>query len=300
MRKSLILLAFSIGVFTIAFAQSANPSSSSSGAQAQDILNAARAAFWSNPKAPPLKSFVIQALRRYTRNGQQYEVEMTLEALLPDKLLQTDSVFMSVGVGQTTVRAVNGAQAWYTSENDSTVKASKKMITGGQVGSGKAVPPWASEFGFGGNVMPKESSVTQGIHASLARLLLVCLLTTSTAFPIEFTYAGQAVAPDGKQADVLQVTGPNGFATQLFLHPQTHQVMMLSYQARKRAKGEDGRTGTFDAEMRWTFSEYRNVEGWKLPHLLIVYMDGKPVEEVTIRKVKLNPSLKPEKFSPKQ
>jgi hypothetical protein len=62
----------------------------------------------------------------------------------------------------------------------------------------------------------------------LARLLLGVIAGTQPSFPVTFSYAGQAESPDGK-ADVLDVKGPDGFATRLFLDAGTHLPLMLTY-----------------------------------------------------------------------
>ena len=46
--------------------------------------------------------------------------------------------------------------------------------------------------------------------------------------PLEFKYAGQAEAPDGK-ADVLEVQGPDGFTAKLFVDGKTHLPLMLTW-----------------------------------------------------------------------
>jgi len=52
------------------------------------------------------------------------------------------------------------------------------------------------------------------------------------SYPLTFTRAGQAEAPQGK-ADVLEVKGPDGsnFSARLFISSQSHQPIMVSWQA---------------------------------------------------------------------
>jgi len=307
MRGILLTLAFALSAPGAALAQqSVTPET-----QAQEILKQARAAIWDETKSKPLQSLSINASRRFARGERQVEVEMTLEALFPDKFLQTDTITHSVGFGFTAMRAVNGSQAWFSAEsNTSAVEAAKLAMAGlppksgskrisiqsGQPGGGMGA--MLGNLGGVAGARPPEQSAEQSIHVGFARLLLVWLGATPSSMPVEFTYAGQAVAQaDGKKADVLNVTGPNDFAARLFIHSDTHQVLMLSYKAVSRNRdAQEASANASEAEARWVVSDYRNVNGLSLPHRLVIFLDGRPVEEVNIKKVKINPSLKPSMF----
>jgi hypothetical protein len=60
------------------------------------------------------------------------------------------------------------------------------------------------------------------------RLALGMFATSFPVFPLQFTHAGQAEAPDGK-ADVLDVKGEGGFAARLFVDARTHLPLMLTW-----------------------------------------------------------------------
>ena len=300
MRSILLTLALALSVSSAAPAQQA----SAPDERAQEVLKQARAAIWGETKSKPLQSLSINASRRFARGERQVEVEMTLEALFPDKFLQTDALYTGVGFGFTAMRGVNGSQAWFASEsNASAADSAKRAIAGlpaesssNQSGGGMGV--MLGELGGVAGVRPPEQSAEQSIHAGFARLMLVWLCATPSSLPVEFTYAGQAVAQaDGKNADVLNVTGTNNFASRLFIHPQTHQVLMLSYKAGSRNRGaQEASANGAESEVRWAVSDYRKVDGLNLPHQLVIFLDGRPIEEVIIKKVKINPSLKPNKF----
>jgi hypothetical protein len=299
MRSILLTLAFTLSVSSAALAQQ----SAASETQAQEILKQARAAIWDEAKSPPLQSLSINASRRFTRGERQFEVEMTLEALFPDKFLQTDALYTGVGFGLTTMRGVNGSQAWFSGESGASAADAAKRAQAGlppesisnQSGGMSAI---LGDLGGVAGVRPPEQTKEQSIHAGFARLMLVWLCATPSSLPVEFTYAGHAVAQaDGKKADVLNVTGTNNFAARLFIHPETRQVLMLSYKAGSRNRGQqEASANAADPEVRWVVSDYRIVDGLNLPHQLAIFLDGRPVEEVTIKKVKINPSLKPNKF----
>ncbi|HSK09309.1 MAG TPA: hypothetical protein VK911_07015 [Vicinamibacterales bacterium] len=61
-----------------------------------------------------------------------------------------------------------------------------------------------------------------------ARLVLGLFPGSPDAYPLQFSYAGEAEAPDGK-ADVLDVTGEGGFAARLFVDAATHLPLMLTW-----------------------------------------------------------------------
>ena len=172
-----------------------------------------------------------------------------------------------------------------------------------------------------------------------ARLTLGMFAASLPAFPLEFTSAGQAEAPDGK-ADVIDVKGADGFAAKLFADSRTHLPLMLTWMAREPlvlSMGGPGRAGsaggggttiTYGAgqggsatpgdrnqmlqdlearrkeaeaklrtvEYRLYYSDYKDVAGIKVPHTLQRSIDGKPSEEVTLEKVRVNVKIDAKKF----
>src|SRR5215813_7173975 len=66
-------------------------------ARAQEILKQARAAMWDGAKSKSLQSLSLTANCRLTRRGN--EIELTLEALFPDKFLQTEIINLGLGPG---------------------------------------------------------------------------------------------------------------------------------------------------------------------------------------------------------
>ena len=51
-----------------------------------------------------------------------------------------------------------------------------------------------------------------------------------------------------------------------------------------------------DVDYRWAFSEYKNVGGLNLPHVITRSEGGTPTEEWVISKYKTNPKLTADKF----
>jgi len=80
-----------------------------------------------------------------------------------------------------------------------------------------------------------------------AKLALGMFASSPATFPLEFTYAGEAEAPDGK-ADVINVKGEGDFKVILFLDGKTHMPLMLSWMDKEPVvitmnSGGPGRAG---------------------------------------------------------
>lgn len=96
--------------------------------------------------------------------------------------------------------------------------------------------------GPGGSVDPEKMTPAQKAdadrqrllmaHQEFARLALGLFAASPAAYPLEFTYIGQAAAPDGT-ADVLEVKGEGGFTGRLFIDAASHLPLMLTWQGRE-------------------------------------------------------------------
>lgn len=162
-----------------------------------------------------------------------------------------------------------------------------------------------------------------------ARLTLGMFGTSYSAFPVQFAYAGEAEAADGK-AYVIDVKGPEDFTARLFVDAKTSLPLMLSWMAPEpiapttvtRGGGPGGTQGgrqmseeemkkmMDDAaarrkeaeanrrtvEYRVYYSNFRSVGGLKLPHTMQRSIDGKPTEEMTFDSIKVNPKIDSKKF----
>ncbi len=310
MRSVLLALAFALSVSLPAQAQPT--SAAAPEARAQAVLKQARAAIWDETKAKPLESLSLTASHRLARGENQ--IEMTLDALLPDKFSQTVVINLGLGFGNDLIliQTINGSQAWSEVISPGAAMAApgknKKRVGDGAGAAQKVANNMAGlaarmaaelsgmsdDFGSTGNSSGANSAdqINQplAIQAGFTPLLLVWLLTAPPLLPLECAYAGQAKTQNGGQtADVLDLKGPHNFAARLFIDQRTRRVMMLTYK-----------TGTSKVETRWTASDYRNVNGLTLPHRLTRHTGDQLTEEIEIQKVKVNPSLKPDKFEKKE
>jgi hypothetical protein len=74
---------------------------------------------------------------------------------------------------------------------------------------------------------PRKARVTS-VKQDFVRLTLGMFATSFASYPLTFTPAGQAEAPQGK-ADVLDVKGAGNFAIKFFINSETHLPIMISW-----------------------------------------------------------------------
>jgi hypothetical protein len=90
---------------------------------------------------------------------------------------------------------------------------------------------------------------------------------------------GEVEAPTGR-SDMVAITGPDGLAASLFLDQASHLPLMLTYA---------GLRPRFRAPTRTLFlSDYREVDGIRLPHSLSRATNGEVVEEWEIDRWRVN------------
>ena len=147
----------------------------------------------------------------------------------------------------------------------------------------------------------------------LARLMLMWFLTTDA--PV--AWVGTAQSPDGT-ADVVEVKPAEGAATRVFLDSTTHMPVMTTTTglgggrgrrgggADGRAGGADGRAGGADGRagapaqpitIETHLSEYKAVNGIKLPHLITRGVNGQTNEEWELKNYRINSNLKQNTFT---
>jgi hypothetical protein len=296
MREKFLIL---ILVIAAAMAElGAGMSAQDAATRAQQLINQGRAALGGDK----LKSLSVTG--NYRRRFGQMEMsgEVIYDLLLPDKMMKTETMNPAPGIEITRLETINGDDVWEDQQ---------------QHGGGGGI--MIIRRGPGGPAAdPKraQAAMQQGIRSDFARLSIGWLLTTPSSFPVEFSFAGQAEAPEGK-ADVLDVKGPGGFAARLFLDQKTHRPLMLTFNGRKphivtqtapagrRSPEEmEKRSKEMEAEadkqpeveFRIHFSDYREVNGVSIPHKMTRSIEDEVNEEMEIKNVKINPQFKPEKF----
>jgi hypothetical protein len=300
MKKNLSLV-LAVMVMSAVGLQAQDPS-----ARAQEVLKQARAALGGDAKLGAIQSLSLSGnYRRVVQaDAPQMEGEIELNYLLPDKFMKAETMSLPMpGASMTMIEGINGDQYF----------ADRQTGGGGMV-----------MIRRGDETPQGQEILKRSLRADFARQLIGFLLMPPASFPVEFTYAGEAEAEDGR-ADVLDVKGADGFAARLFLDKQMHRPLMLSYQgpaqrfvmrtqqqsagsreeaekmvkeAQERGQGQP-RPPVEMVEVRLHFSDYKSVDGVLLPHHISRSSNGQFIEEWEIKKFKINPPLKADKFQKK-
>ena len=235
------------------------------------------------------------------------EGELQVRVELPDKL-RRDEDLSPPGGGPAIVRTevLNGATVW--DENS----GGGRMFTGRFGGGGGRGGPGGDVQGGGRaqiDPVQLEDAQRRARQTELARFALVWLLTTDG----QVGWIGTAEAPDGK-ADVLEIAPAAGPALRLFLDASSHMPLMVTWQGagpqlmiagRRGGRGEargdvpaGGRgPGGPPATLQITLSDYKAVNGVKLPHLMTRGANDMTLEEWTIDSYRVNQAFRADVFS---
>jgi hypothetical protein len=152
----------------------------------------------------------------------------------------------------------------------------------------------------------------EGVRQDLARWLLGLFCGSAGVYPTQISSGGVAESPDGR-ADVLDITGPEGFAVRLFIHAETRLPLMASWMAPDvlgavRALSRPGQadpTATAEqliertVEHRLYFADYRRVGAVRWPFRVRRSVDGEVVEDLTFDRFDINPAFDARVFEPR-
>jgi hypothetical protein len=283
-------------------------------ARALEILKQARTAIGGEEKIGSIQSLTLKGKFRRVMQEREMSGEREFNFLLPDKFMKSDTLIVSgSSTSFTNYRALNGNESW----------------TGGGPGSNGGMMFLSRD----GSKPTKEQmekierEQAQRFRDEYARYLLALLLTQPSGYGIEFNYAGEAVADDGR-ADVIDATGPENFAVRLFIDKESHLPLMLTYrapkprvfttmmrssnhdgdkkkqedalkEAREKAAQEVATAKPEEVEMQLRFADYRKTGGLLLPHRITQGSEGEVNEEWEIKTYEFNPQFKADKFQKK-
>lgn len=262
----------------------------------------------------------LQALRAegpFRRSMGQRDMEgvLTLTIVRPDKFRRSEEfgmAGMSGGPTMERISALNGDTAWDDMQSRGGMGGGMRMMMRGPDGAGGPTPE------------QMEQARVRRMRTELQRWTVALLLES----PQPFTDAGVAQSPDGK-ADMLETKDEAGRQVRLFLDQETHLPLMLQYQEVRPRMGATGRGGRAGgppqgregerqrpseeeikqrmeelrkqgppeaSRLAMYFSDYREVDGVKLPHRMTISVDGTPTEEWTVEKFQVNPDVKASDF----
>ena len=319
-------------------------------AKAVEIVKKARAVIGKEDKIKAVQNVVAEGTFKQSMGQRNLEGPLEITMAMPDKIYR--SITRSMGpMEMVQIDVLNGNTVW----ND--MQSSQPMPQGFGGGGGMR----------GGGAMGFLDQATQERNRrnDLARVMLGWFLLAPSGLNAEYTYVGEAKAPDGT-ADIIGVKTADGLVAKLYIDQQTHQLLQLSYKdkdpsamfrggapgggqggVRANPQGGQGQGGqggqrgpggmspeefnklpqaekdkiqaeqrarneARQAEMKaayekapevdfqWSFSEYKEFNGLKLPTVLTKAVGGNPNEEWVISKFKINEkNVKPEKFEKK-
>lgn len=307
------------------------------GQDASKVLSLMREALGGDKKLAAVKTVAVTG-RSARVNGESTapatDFEIAME--LPDKYMKREVV---ATIGTNTIARTSGFNGEGLIEaTDTPPSMGGGMMVMRMGGPGGPAP--------GAQATPEQAAAMrknalQAAHEEFTRLTLGMFASSFSAFPIEFSYAGQAESPDGK-ADVIGIKGSDNFQARLFVDSATHLPLMLTWMAKEpltmqnvtgpgrgtssgganvvqfgaggggaqqmtpeqrdqmmkdiqdRMKEAEAKRRT--VEYRLYYGDYQDVSGVKLPFKLQRTIDGKPSEEMTLEKVKVNQKIDPKKF----
>jgi len=298
-------------------------------ADVKRVLSDVRTALGGEEKLAAVKNMAIEGqVMRASQNGSAAsDFEMAFE--LPDRYVKID-VFASINGMDLKRRAgFNGNEAIDDRDMPNMGGGGGMMhvMTMGPGGptTGQASPEQLAE--------QKKLLLAQS-KKEFARLVLGLLGTSTPAFPVEFKYAGEAQAQDGK-AEVLEVQGADGFTAKFFVDGKTHLPLMVSWMDKEPLRvqmggpgGASGGSGNVQmigrgggspeemkkmqqdmaermkqaeanrrtVEFRTFYTDYKAFGGVNLPTRIQRSIDGVPVEEMKLEKVKVNQKIDAGKF----
>jgi len=175
---------------------------------ADSVLGNARKALGGEAKIASVKTFIANGRTRQVRGENLVPIEFEIQAELPDKYSRRDE-FPAQDAGPVTAGFAGEAL----------VLIPRPVPPPPRPGM-PAPPPAAMEAQLRARLMQSKQD--------FARLLLGMFAGTTAAFPVTYSYVGQAEAPQGK-ADVVEVKGPANFTARLFI-ADTGLPIMLSWQ----------------------------------------------------------------------
>lgn len=203
MKFRLFVLGIALAFSAQAFAQG--------DAKAVEIVKKARAVVGKEDKIKALQNVVAEGTFKQSMGQRNMEGPIEITMAMPDKIYR--SITRSFGpMEMTTIEVLNGSATW-------TDFTSSQPMPGG--GGGNMMR------GMMGFLDP--AIVERNRRNDLARVMLGWFLLAPTGLNAEYTYVGEAKAPDGT-ADIIGVKTADGLVAKLYIDQQSHQLLQLSYK----------------------------------------------------------------------
>ena len=213
MKKTVILSLTFLASAVLAMGQA--PEAPVTSSEAAAVLSAAREALGGEKRIAALKTIVASGATQQLQGDNLVPILFEINVELPDKYVRTDEI--PARESGPNSRGFNGDALIQSGD------AAGQPRRGGPPPSGPASPAPAAAPSPGGGLGP-----TLPVKQDFAKLTLGMFATSFSSYPLSFSHAGQAEAPEGK-ADVLDVKGAGNFTARLFIDSKTHLPLMLSW-----------------------------------------------------------------------
>lgn len=259
-----------------------------SDSRARDVLAAARMIIAGTSGSGDVRTLTIAGRATRALGPMQLSGSFTLHVALPDRSVRIDRLSMA------------GVRAEIASGFDGTSLIQRASSASGISMDTDALLPVDVRDAA-------RSTALLGAKQDLAILMLGLMSDSFAFYPMQFTYAGTADAPEGS-ADVIEARGADGLAVRLFVDSRTHRPLMVSWDgpdvagaARQLMAAPRATMPTradIDAlalappvEHRMYFEAPRRSGTRIWPSLVRRAVAGVTTEEMRIEQVTVNPSL---------
>jgi hypothetical protein len=248
--------------------------------------------------------YIAVSPRSVVQKEKTLNGKLSIELQLPDRFRKDVSSTTLLGNHYSYAEVVNGERAW----REPALQAQ----------SSNRDPRLVDVSDFERSLAYQARSVRQ----QLAFYVLAWLIRVLPGEPLKFNYEGWMQA-DGVRADVISAFGSGDYGTLLMLDQKTHlptefdssfsgvrslpvvlegipmsrrdfNLMVEKARAERKAQITPPRSLIIKTQL----SDYRPVSGILFPHRMVTSIDGKPLEELLIRKIDVNQRLKPKDFEP--
>lgn len=197
------------------------------GGDVNKVLADMRAALGGADKVAAVKTLTaVGKSARTNSSGATTEGDIELAMELPDKYVARSVVANMGSMSVYRNSGFNGSGVINEMETPPNLMGGGGMMVVRQSGAGP------------GNTMTPEQRAANdqrmlmAAKKDFARMVVGMLGSSYEAFPVEFSYAGQADAPEGK-AHVIGVKGADNFDAKLFVDAKTNLPLMLSWTDRE-------------------------------------------------------------------
>jgi hypothetical protein len=258
---------------------------------AAQVLAGARTALGGEKTLTAVRTFVANGRTRQLRGNNLVPIEFEINCELPDHFVRKDE--FPAQDSDVTVSGFSG---------ETLIQFPPPPVGRpggpGSAGAGRAMPPPGGApppgdargdgRGRGGPPINPAQERLMTVKQDFARMMLGVLATSLPAYPLTFTYAGVAEAPDGK-GDVLDVSGQGNFSARFVVLQNSHLPVMLMWE--QPAPGQPA-----PVEYRLYFADYRDVSGIKWPFRIRRAVAGNTIEETTFDRIRVNTKIDARKF----